>query len=275
MLEINEDKKIISQKVEEYTRVILDEYQDYIPDSLKQYLYECDYSNLVKIENTNTISLFVSNNLIYLPTNAYKIIDAMKKIPGFGSKKDHVTHQIDNMIINNNTFLDYIKHVFLKGLSAREYFLEILLHETMHLCGSCGSYGLQEGFTELKTRELAFKYNLKTSCCGYPKETKIVLELQEILGKSICDKITFMKDQVDIYNLIKDYVGLDEANLYVDIFNSVEKQFRSYIKQHFKGIIVPLRKTLEYSKLDYSEVRKIFDKYYQVKNKGNSNKRNR
>ena len=42
--------------------------------------------------------------------------------------KNHKTFTEDNMIINDNTYITYIKHVFLKGLTPEEYFKEILFH---------------------------------------------------------------------------------------------------------------------------------------------------
>ena len=76
----------------------------------------------------------------------------LKKIPGFGMMKNHKTCDQDNMIINDNTYITYIKHVFLKGLTPEEYFKEILLHETLHFCGSGGGTAIREGINELKTR---------------------------------------------------------------------------------------------------------------------------
>ena len=49
--------------------------------------------------------------------------------------------------------MTFIKHIFLKGLSLKEYFKEILLHETMHFCGSDGAGVLKEGINELLTYE--------------------------------------------------------------------------------------------------------------------------
>lgn len=259
---LEKDKKIISIQLEKYIKIIIEEYKDNIPDFVINYLNGKNILDLIKIEDTNTISLFVCDGKIYLPINAYKIINVMKRIPGYGINKKHITHNQENMIINNNTFLDYIKHVFVKGLTPLEYFLEILLHETMHLCGSDGRMGLKEGFTELKTREIAKKYNLNTSCCGYSKETKIAYELQSILGKDICNRITFINDENIIYELIKKEVGEKEAKLYQEVLYAVEKEFITYMNKDFPGITGPIKKTYEYSKLDYSKVRDIFLNYY-------------
>ena len=268
------DKEEIAKQIKKYVDVILTEYQDNISDEVKNYLSEItNYSSIINIEDTNTISLFVKDGEVYLPLSAYKVIEAMKKIPGFGVNKNHITHQEDDIIINNNTFIDYIKHVFIKGLTPLEYFLEILLHETMHLCGADGFMGLKEGFTELKTRQLASKYNLKTSACGYPKEVKIASLLESILGKDVCDKLTFMKNEGMIFNMILNEVGEAEAYLYLDVLMQVEKKFKTYMEKDFPGITGPIKKAFEYAKLNYSEVKILFDNYYQNKELADNNRK--
>lgn len=181
-------KDNLVSEIDKLIKVIRTEYSDLVnvPDNI-------DLNERVHIEDTGTISLFVRGNHFYFPVDAFKVLNAFKKIPGFGSNKNHVTCTKDNMIINDNTYLTYIKHVFLKGLSPIEYFKEILLHETMHFCGSGGGTAIREGINELKTRQLAYKYDLLTSSCGYPKETKIAYELEQIFGEDIINKISFSK----------------------------------------------------------------------------------
>ena len=269
--DINKDKEELANKVFKYVKIILNEYQDKIPNHIKTYLNNInDYQGFIKIENTNTISLFVSDGLIYLPLNAYKIIGLMESVPGFGINKNHKTHNNSNMIINDNTFSDYIKHVFLKGLMPIDYFLEILLHETMHLCGADGGSALKEGFTELKTRELAKKYNLTTSCCGYPKEMKIAYLFEMILGRDITDKLTFMADEREIYYMIHDLVGTEEADLYIKVSRMMQVEFQNYINKKYDGITGPIKKTLEYDKINYRKIDELFALYFEEKNKKNS-----
>ena len=42
------------------------------------------------------------------------------------------------MIINNNSFMDYVIHLFISGTNAEGYYQDLLLHETLHFCGSGG-----------------------------------------------------------------------------------------------------------------------------------------
>ena len=209
---IEEDRKILACKVKKYVEIIEEEYKYIMPEYAKTYLHSVrDYNDIVVIEDTGTISLFATARNILLPLDAYKVMNAMSKVLGFGVNKKHTTYNRDTMILNQNTFKDFIQHVFIAGLSPREYFEEILLHETMHLCGGNGADALSEGINELKTRELAQKYNLKTSCCGYPKEVEIAYKLQEIFGKEVMDKIEFAA-LGDIYLILCNEVGESAAN---------------------------------------------------------------
>ena len=129
--------------------------------------------------------------------------------------KNHKTFTEDNMIINDNTYITYIKHVFLKGLTPEEYFKEILLHETLHFCGSVGGTAIREGINELKTRQLAKKYGLLTSFCGYPKEIKIIL----------------------------DSVSLEASSFFFNLEVIMENEFHNkYMKYNFPGLTGPLKK---------------------------------
>ena len=96
------------------------------------------------------------------------------------------------MIINDNTFETFINHAIVKGMTAEDYFKEILLHEVMHFCGSGGGNVLDEGTNELLTRMLAQKYNLRTNSCGYPKEVRLVYELMNQLGEETILKLAFI-----------------------------------------------------------------------------------
>lgn len=265
--QIQRDQQILSCYLEKYIQIILAEYNNIIPNEKKEFLTNIDdYTNLIKTDETGTISLFVRNNKIYLPISAYQAIEEMKKNPQFGSNKNHLPYTEDTMLLNNNTFFDYIQHVVLKGLSAREYFEEILLHETMHLCGSGGASALREGFTELKTRQLAKKYHLNTSCCGYPKEVEIVYQLEQILGKEVTDKIAFANNDLEIYRLIQQEVGQEEADLYQEIDKIVTKNFMPYMAEKYPGINGPQKKTETYNKIDYSEAKQLLNQYNKAHN---------
>lgn len=242
--------------IKKYIEIIKEEYKDYteIPNNI-------DLKKYVHIEDTGTISLFIRSGHFYFPTDAFKALEIMKKMPGFGSNKNHKTCNKDNMIINDNTYITFIKHVYLKGLTPEEYYKEILLHETLHFCGSGGATAIREGINELKTRELAQKYGLLTSSCGYPKETKIAYELQKIFGEEIINKITFSKSKREIIEILAT-TSEDAVQFFFTLEDIMEKEFYDkYMKYNFPGITGPIKKTQKYNAIDYTSAYLLIKEY--------------
>lgn len=141
------------------------------------------------------------------------------------------------MIINDNTYITYIKHVFLKGLTPEEYFKEILLHKTLHFCGSGGGTTIKEGINGLKTRQLAKKYNLLTSSCGYPKETKEIL----------------------------DSISPEATTFYFNLETTMEEEFyNKYMKYNFPELTGPLKKAQKYNSIDYTKAYDLLNEYKRL-----------
>ena len=265
--DIEADRSQIAELFMRYVKIILHEYQDKVSKNIREKLSKItDYKDLVQIEDTGTISLFAktSDSTIHLPLDAYKAIQALSQLPEYGLDKNHQTHDKNNMLINDNTYRDFVEHVILKGEMPVEYFREILLHEVMHICGSGGASALAEGFNELKTRELALKYDLETSCCGYPKETKIAFELQQIFGKEICDKLAFanLKER---FTILREELGEEAVSLYANVYANMEHQFRPYMDKNYPGVTGIKEKCDAYDKIDYSKVYDMLKQYKKQK----------
>lgn len=255
-MNLNNIKENLIIEIENLIEIIKKEYPNYIDVPNK-----IDLVKRVHIEDTNTISLYVRDKNFYFPLDAFKVINKLKKIPGFGIIKNHKTCSKDKIIINNNTYISYIKHVFLKGLTPEEYYKEILLHETMHFCGSGGRTALREGITELKTRQLAKKYNLLTSYCGYPKEVKIAYQLEKMFGKNIIDKISFSKNNKEIASIL-DEVSPNTTKFFLELEKIMEEEFNNkYMKYKFPGIKGLFQKTIKYNSINYTKAYKLIEEY--------------
>lgn len=253
---INNIKNNLIVEIEKLVKIIKYEYSNLVNIPMEYDLYK-----IVHIEETGTISLFVRKGEFYFPLDAFKVLEAFKKIPGFGINKNHKTYTKNNMILNDNTFMTYIQHVFLKGLTAEEYFKEILLHETLHFCGSGGGSALREGINELKTRQLAQKYNLLTSACGYPKETKIAYELEELFGEDIINKIAFSKNRSELIEILTS-VSKEAMEFFLELDKIMEKEFDDkYYRYKFPGIMGPFKKAKRYNSIDYSQAYVLIEKY--------------
>lgn len=252
----NDIKNNLIYEIEKLVKIIKNEYPNLVDIPV-----DYDLKEMVHIKETGTISLFVRGRNFYFPLDAFRVLEALKKLPGFGMMKKHKTCSEDNMIVNDNTYMTYLKHVFLKGLTPEEYFKEILLHETLHFCGSGGGTAIREGINELKTRQLAKKYGLLTSSCGYPKETKIAYELEKIFGESIINKISFAKNYSEIREIL-DSVSPKAAHFFFNLEETMEREFHDkYMKHKFPGLTGPLKKTQKYNSIDYSKAYALIDEY--------------
>lgn len=187
-------KEKLAKQLKNQIEIILEEYGEVIPTETIIKLKKIkDYKELIEIKDTKTISCFVRDDKIYFPETIEKILKMLKFIPGNSINKNHKAYKKENLVLNKNTFITYMKHLFIKGATPEEFYEENLLHETMHLCGSKGVFPLHEGLTEYKTRKIAQKHNLKTTGCGYPKEVKIVETLTQILGEEFMNIYSFEK----------------------------------------------------------------------------------
>lgn len=256
-------------EIKKYVSIIKEEYPEFIclPE-------DYNLNEKVHIEDTGTISLFVRKGEFYFPKDSFKVLSALKMIPGFGSFKNHKSYTPDTMILNDNTYMTYLKHVFLKGVTPEEYFMECLLHETFHFCGSGGGTAIREGINELKTRQLAQKYNLETSCCGYPKEIKIAYELEKLFGCDVINIIAFSKNQAVLKEQLNS-ISPQMCDFYFKLEETMEREFYyKYMKYDFPGLLGPIKKTQKYNSIDYANAYKLIDDYKNSQTQLSNDKRN-
>ncbi len=258
-------QETLALQLENYVKIILKEYGDVINiEDIIRLKQIKDFKNEIIIWKTGTISCFVSSPdyKINFPEQVYNLLNKIKKIPGNGLLKKHLPYNKDNLIINNNTFVTYMKHIFIKGIDAKEFYEENLLHESLHFCGSGGSSPILEGLTEHRTRELAKKHNLKTTGCGYPKEVKIVDELQNILGEKFMNLYLF--DTNKAWKYLEQEQGTEAKEFFKKVLRSMNSEFKHkyYDKTpKFNGLLAPFKKTLAYSKIKYNETHKLIKEY--------------
>lgn len=157
-----EDKIFIEKLLKDYIKIIIEEYGEYISEYNKNIILACD--SLAIWNHDTTISFSVYDFKLFLPLCAYDVFEVIKKHKNYGTKK--VSYDYTKYLETNSTYEDYINHVIDNGLTVREYFLESLLHEAMHICGSGGGRPLEEEINELKTRELAQKKRYCDFCYG-------------------------------------------------------------------------------------------------------------
>ena len=266
----------LSKQAEEYIKIILKEYGDYIPDYRKKELPEENLRDCIVIKDTGTISCLcgleqVSKNeyqkKIYMPLLADKILRIVKYFPIF-KDENHKVYDENNVVINDNTFVDYVKHLAKKKSSAEEFYEENLLHEVMHFCGSYGGQALEEGLTEYHTRKLAQKYNLKTTGCGYPKEVKIAHELENIFDEKTMNLYSF--DKIKAQEYITETYGIEAYNFLQNLTTVMDKEFRNKYyggTEQYGRLTAPFKKIKNYEKLDYTDIYEMINQYKEKINK--------
>ena len=244
----------------QYVNIIIKEYPGCDIEPLTQMLNEG--TPIVEFNESKTVSFFVKNNRLLLPKAAYDIIPKLQKQAANGEKGKYQRKK-EEYLETNTTYFDYIKHIIEDGLTVTDYFLESLLHETMHMCGSGGGDPLAEGINELKTRELAQKYNIKIAAYGYSKEVEVAKRLQAIIGKELMDDLTFVPvDERVSYLTVRP--GAEVAELYVNIANKMKEKSKAYY-HNLEGISDPYEKAKVYETIDYGEVFQILEDYSKKK----------
>lgn len=266
--ELDKMHKNLTITLEKYIKAIIEKYGRFIPRERLTYLSNIkDYSKIIKIFDYSSINGYANNKYITLPLSADKAFDELKNIPGYGTDKNHRVYDSSNLIINNNTFMTYIRYAIKKGITLEEYFEDLLLHETVHFCGSGGSTALKEGINELLTRKIALENNFKTSGCGYPKEVRIAYTLQEILGEDIINHIAFINNQLDILIYLEDIIGKEASNLYLNISSIINNQFQAkYYKNMntYNGLEGIKKKIENYQTIDYTKAHELIEEYKKI-----------
>lgn len=255
--------------VEDYIKAILDEYGSFIPKDRRNDLNNIkNYNYIIKIHDYGSINGYASDKNIHMPLIADEVLKSLSKIPGFGRDKNHKTYDEDSLVINNNTFIDYVKHIFISGTTTQEYYEDLLLHETMHFCGSGGFFAIKEGINELLTRKIALKRNFKTNGCAYPKEVAIAYKLQEIFGEDVINQIAFIPYQRDISKYLESVLGSEYKDLYEEITMLMESEFNDkYYKymNSYSDLNGMMKKVENYDKIDYEKVYSLINEFAERK----------
>ena len=278
-LEIDRIKKKLNINLQHYIKAIVEKYGCYISKERLSILNNIDdYSDIIKIYNYGSINAYASDNKISMPLCADKLLNIANKIPGYGIKKSHQSYNSETLINNNNTFINYMFHIFVSGSSTEDYYEDMLLHETMHFCGSGGNTALKEGINELLTRKVALEKGFRTNGCGYPKEVQIAVQLQNLFGEDILNQIAFINSDYKIFTYLMNELGSGAAELYLKVSQMMQKEFDDKYYSNmdsYNGIMGIINKTLNYHKIDYSNIKKVMQDYelFQKESKIQSTKK--
>lgn len=266
--QIDDIHKRLTLKVAKYIKAITQEYGKFIPKERLSYLGNINYDEIIQIYDYGNINGLANPKHILLPLNAEKALEKIKTLPGYGSNPNHQTYNQATAIINDNTFETYVNHAIVTGMTLEQYFEDLLLHETMHFCGSDGGNALKEGINEYLTRKLALKKGFHTNGCAYPKEVKIARTLESILGEEVITQIAFIKPYDKVLSYLETTLGKDASELYQNVTHAMDEEFYNrYYRHmnHFDGLEGIQEKVTNYKQIDYSKVEQIIEQYQKNK----------
>lgn len=272
--QIDDIHKRLTLKVAKYIKAITQEYGKFIPKERLSYLGNINYDEIIQIYDYGNINGLANPKHILLPLNAEKALEKIKTLPGYGSNPSHQTYNQATAIINDNTFETYVNHAIVTGMTLEQYFEDLLLHETMHFCGSDGGNALKEGINEYLTRKLAFKKGFHTNGCAYPKEVKIAHTLESILGEKVITQIAFIRPYDKVLSYLETTLGKDASELYQNVTHAMDEEFYNrYYRHmnHFDGLEGIQEKVTNYKQIDYSKVEQIIKQYQKTKSSQNKN----
>lgn len=256
---MNNDLKVVSEKLKVYIKLILNEYGTYMSDEIKERLAN-NQVDLVRFGDSQTISFVVSNGILNLPRCAYAIFAQLEKNPNYGIRTK--VYDVAKYMDTNTTYIGYINEVIECGLSPLDYFLESLLHETMHICGSTGGNPLDEGINEMVTRRLAQKYNLSIAAMGYPKEVEVARTLEKVIGEELIGWLTFIPEQ-EKKQFISVQLGEDIAKMYERIKKMMDEKTNSELLMTSD----PFTKATIYDQISYREELALLNLLSPINNK--------
>lgn len=272
--QIDDIHKRLTLKVAKYIKAITQEYGKFIPKERLSYLGNINYDEIIQIYDYGNINGLANPKHILLPLNAEKALEKIKTLPGYGSNPNHQTYNQATAIINDNTFETYVNHAIVTGMTLEQYFEDLLLHETMHFCGSDGGNALKEGINEYLTRKLALKKGFHTNGCAYPKEVKIAHTLESILGEKVITQIAFIRPYDKVLSYLETTLGKDASELYQNVTHAMDEEFYNrYYRHmnHFDGLEGIQEKVTNYKQIDYSKVEQIIKQYQKTKSSQNKN----
>lgn len=238
---------------DDYVRWTLVEFGEFIPKETREYVQGIkEYKEILVLNDKPTVTFVQKDGKILIPKRGLRLLEILRFIPGYGIKPDHKCYKSKD-VLNESTYLDYVIHVFLAGLTMEQFCNETLPHEVLHLCGSRGWEPFFEGLTELKAREVAAKYDFPLSRCGYNKEVDIVVQVQDILGRDLMSKIAFTKDEENIRRLIESEFGKKTYRTFMDV-REYMMDCSNFSRVNSGKRVSVIKKIISYSKVKYPDI---------------------
>lgn len=221
MLRLKE-KRIIEEQMKKIIPIFLDEFIEYVYVDKRMYLRN-EVNIPFVINYDNGFGAWAKGDEIFFAFENTQLFYNYSRRKIYGKKKGPELIEEENFIDNDKDYIDYLNYFIDYGLREKDYYLDVLPHVIMHLIG-CGNSLLDEGITELRTRQLCKKYGIRCAPVMHTKETKLVRMLEKYIEPRYFDVSVFSSSDYLILNECDKIFGPKFRELYNDL--SIE--YREY-----------------------------------------------
>ena len=247
--------EILTRELKKILPFFIKEFKEYIPPTKLEYLKDNEnISNIIQFSD-NGMGAYtdIANGKIFYANINKLMFERLKLHPAYGKKKNSQLIKPEEFVNNKKDYLDYINYCIEKGYTELDYCLDVLPHEIMHLIGFYGGV-IGEGVTELRTRQVCQKYNIRCAPILHSKETEVVMKLDKLLGKEILNRASFEKDNSKIEQEIDKNCGTGKFR------QAYEQMVIEYNKYQGNNLKNPIEHYKEYRNINYSNMLNLVKK---------------
>lgn len=260
-----DEMRLIDSEIKRLIPIFRNEFMEYLlPKKYMFFRYSENFNDI--LDFGSGIGSWNEDNKIYYAIQNSEIFKKIAKDKEYGLKKgkELIKEELiknEEYIINDLDFLDYLEYVKDFGLKEIDYALDILPHNIMHLIGSSNGV-LGEGITELRTREVCLKHEIRYAPVTHSKEAKLINLLENFFTKRELNEACFYKDFSPILKKCDEIFGKEFKPIYEDICG----QYNLYISSTVRDMTEHYKR---YRDLDFSKI------YDLINNKIEMQKRNK
>ena len=130
--------------------------------------------------------------------------------------------------------------------------MDLLPHQIMHLIGCKGGV-LGEGITELRTRQVCKKYNIRCAPILHSKETKIIRLLEDFIDEITINESAFLGQFNFLIEKLENLFGKEKFQL---VYEDLCIDYRTYATDRTQD---PIEHYKKYREIDFSKMFELIE----------------
>lgn len=245
--------RLVEEKMRKIIPIFLSELIEYVPYEKRRYLKD-EFNLRNVIDFANGFGIWSYGNNIFLAIQNGATFKRLSKNPKFGQKKGSILVTEEESIENDKDYVDYMEYFIDNGLTELDYYLDFLPHTIMHLVGSSDGV-LGEGITELRTRQICKKYNIRCAPIMHSKETKLIIKLEKIFGEICLNEASFLHNFSVLEEKCEKKFGKEKFR---EVYEELRVNYRDYVMDR---VLDPIEHYKNYRKIDFGKIYELVDNY--------------